>query len=128
MTATPDAAAIDLAADGGIAALLSGAVPAARLPEVATEPGEPLDRVLRERLTTREVLDDGTLAAFGDEGSMTVTVNGVSATSPVHDADRVVARLRPRARACYRTGVTNDPTMAGKLVVGLKIGRERRRR
>jgi hypothetical protein len=121
-SATPDASTIDLAADGGLAALLSGAVPAARLPEVATEPGQQLDRLLRERLTTREGTDPDSPAAAGAETNVVVTVNGVSASSPVNDAERVVASLRPRARACYRTGMTSDPKMAGKLVVEARIG------
>ena len=112
-TAAPDASAIDLAADGGLAAILSGAVPAARLAEVSTDPGQPLDPDLRERLTTR---------AAGADDAVHVTVKGVSATSPMADAERVVAALRPQARACYRLGLQNDPTLAGKLVIAAQIG------
>jgi hypothetical protein len=124
VTPAPDASAIDLPADGGIAALLSGAVPAASLPEVATEPGQGLDHELRRRLTTREVVagDDEARKAFGEEVSVSVAVKTMSATRPMADAERVAASLRPRLRACYRQGLTVDPAMAGSLVIAVKVG------
>ncbi len=46
---------------------------------------------------------------------------GATATVPVPDVDRVIARLRPRFRSCYRQGLLSDPTMAGKLAITAKI-------
>ncbi len=56
-------------------------------------------------------------------GPMAVAnVGGASATVPVSDADRVIAGLRPRFRACYQTGLNSDPSMAGKVQITAKIG------
>lgn len=49
-------------------------------------------------------------------------VGGSSATVPVSDADRVIAGLRPRFRACYQAGLNTDPSMAGKVQIMAKIG------
>jgi hypothetical protein len=49
-------------------------------------------------------------------------VGGSSATVPISDADRVIAGLRPRFRACYQTGLNSDPNMSGKVVITAKVG------
>jgi len=49
-------------------------------------------------------------------------IGGTSATVPVSDADRVIAGLRPRFKACYQTGLNGDPNMSGKVVVSAKVG------
>ena len=51
-----------------------------------------------------------------------VQMGGTTASVPVSDADRVVAGLRPRFRACYQTGLNSDPTMSGKVTISAKIG------
>jgi hypothetical protein len=48
-------------------------------------------------------------------------ISGSSATVPVSDADRVIAGLRPRFRACYQTGLNSDPSMSGKVVITAKV-------
>jgi hypothetical protein len=40
---------------------------------------------------------------------------------PVSNADVVVASLRAKFRACYQTGLQDDPTMQGKVVVSAKV-------
>jgi TonB family protein len=40
----------------------------------------------------------------------------------VSGADRVVATLRGRFKACYQKGLNVDPTMSGKVVISAKIG------
>jgi hypothetical protein len=47
---------------------------------------------------------------------------GSTATVPVSDADRVIAGLRPRFRACYQQGLNSDPSMQGKVVITAKVG------
>lgn len=49
-------------------------------------------------------------------------IGGTTATVPISDADRVVAGLRPRFRACYNTGLQSDPSMAGKVLISTKVG------
>ena len=48
-------------------------------------------------------------------------IGGTSASVPVSDADRVIAGLRPRFKACYQTGLNSDPNMSGKVVVSAKV-------
>jgi hypothetical protein len=48
-------------------------------------------------------------------------VGGSSASVPVSDADRVIAGLRPKFKACYQQGLNSDPTMSGKVVIQAKI-------
>lgn len=47
---------------------------------------------------------------------------GSTATVPISDADRVIAGLRPRFKACYQTGLNQDPSMSGKVVISAKVG------
>lgn len=50
-----------------------------------------------------------------------VTTSGKT-VKPIGNFDRVVASMRGRYRACYQTGLTHDPGLEGKVVIGLKIG------
>ena len=49
-------------------------------------------------------------------------IGGTSATVPVNGADRVIAALRGRFKACYQQGLATDPSMSGKVVMSTKIG------
>jgi hypothetical protein len=49
-------------------------------------------------------------------------VGGTSATVPISDADRVIANLRGRFRACYQTGLNSDPNMSGKVLISARVG------
>ncbi len=49
-------------------------------------------------------------------------VGGASMTVPVSDADRVIAGLRPRFRACYQQGLAQDPSMQGKVTIAVSVG------
>lgn len=49
-------------------------------------------------------------------------LGGTTSTVPISDADRVVAGLRPRFRACYQQGLNSDPNMSGKVVISAKVG------
>ncbi len=49
-------------------------------------------------------------------------LGGTSATVPVNNADRVIAGLRGRFKACYQQGLASDPSMSGKVVMSTKIG------
>jgi TonB family protein len=49
-------------------------------------------------------------------------VGGVQGSGAVSDADRVIAGLRGRFRQCYQTGLNQDPSMAGKVVVSARVG------
>jgi outer membrane biosynthesis protein TonB len=48
-------------------------------------------------------------------------VGGTTASVAVSDADRVIASLRPKFKACYQNGLNTDPTMSGKVVISAKI-------
>jgi TonB family protein len=70
---------------------------------------------------------DGTGVVAGHEtttaGPTGVATIGVSVTStPIANADSVVAGLRARFRSCYQTGLLSDSTMTGKVVVSAKVG------
>lgn len=39
----------------------------------------------------------------------------------VTDADQVIARLRPRFRSCYQDGLSEDPTMEGRVVIAARV-------
>jgi hypothetical protein len=45
----------------------------------------------------------------------------ISTSAPVANAEATIARLRPGFRSCYNKGLANDPSMAGKLVLSIKI-------
>ena len=100
-----------------LAALVSGSGNASALPVSATDPGAGFDRSLRKRLTTVQV-------PAAPEKNESVLLGGATLTVPVVDADRVIAGLRPRFRACYRTGLTEKPSMAGKLVLAASLSPE----
>ncbi len=48
-------------------------------------------------------------------------VGATSASVPVSNAERVVAGLRPKFRACYNKGLAQDPSMAGQVIITAKI-------
>ncbi len=48
-------------------------------------------------------------------------VGGTSASVAISDADRVIASLRPKFKACYQTGLNSDPSLSGKVVITAKI-------
>jgi len=45
----------------------------------------------------------------------------ISTSAPVANAEAAIARLRPGFRSCYNKGLANDPSMAGKIVLAIKI-------
>jgi hypothetical protein len=55
----------------------------------------------------------------GPKGS--VGTGAISTSAPVANAEATIARLRPGFRSCYNKGLANDPSMAGKLVLAIKI-------
>jgi len=121
----PDAGPpLDLASDGGLAALLEGEASAKKLPEVATDDAGVIDRGLRKRLTTVELPSHDGLGDIGEFPKGAVVIDGTAASSPIADADRVMASLRPRLRACYENGLRTQPSMVGKLVVSATIDKD----
>ena len=49
-------------------------------------------------------------------------IGALGGGTTVTGADRVVAGLRNRFRACYQKGLNLDPTMSGKVIISAKIG------
>jgi outer membrane biosynthesis protein TonB len=49
-------------------------------------------------------------------------IGALGGGAAVSGADRVVATLRGRFKACYQKGLNVDPTMSGKVVITAKIG------
>lgn len=49
-------------------------------------------------------------------------ISGSTASVPISNADREIAKLRPRFRQCYQTGLNSDPSMSGKVVITAKVG------
>jgi hypothetical protein len=69
----------------------------------------------------------GTGAGAGEERKVAgpkgeAQLGGTTSTVPISDADRVVAGLRARFRACYQQGLNSDPNMSGKVVISAKVG------
>jgi hypothetical protein len=50
------------------------------------------------------------------------SVGSLSTSAPVANAEAAIAKLRPGFRSCYNKGLANDPSMAGKIVLAIKIG------
>src|SRR5262245_53167254 len=46
-----------------------------------------------------------------------------TSSEAVGDADQVITALRPRFRECYETAKTSDPTIAGMVTCGVRIGK-----
>lgn len=57
-----------------------------------------------------------------DTGGPPHTATGES----IVDADRVVAGLRPRFKACYQQGLGTDPSMSGRVVMRASVGTDGR--
>jgi len=49
------------------------------------------------------------------------SVGSLSTSAPIANAEAAIARLRPGFRSCYNKGLANDPSMAGKIVLAIKI-------
>lgn len=49
-------------------------------------------------------------------------IGTTTASVPVANAERVVAGLRPKFRACYNKGLASDPGMAGGVTIVTKVG------
>lgn len=49
------------------------------------------------------------------------SMGSISTSAPVANAEATIARLRPGFRSCYNKGLANDPSMAGKLVLSIRI-------
>ncbi len=50
-----------------------------------------------------------------------VRVGAIDVKGTIPGSERVVAGLRARFRSCYQTGVNNDPSMAGSLVLKVAV-------
>jgi hypothetical protein len=51
----------------------------------------------------------------------TESVGALSTSGPIANAEAAIAKLRPGFRSCYNKGLANDPSMAGKIVLAIKI-------
>lgn len=49
-------------------------------------------------------------------------IGTLSGSTTVTGADRVIAGLKGRFRACYQKGLAIDPNMSGKVIISAKIG------
>ena len=50
------------------------------------------------------------------------TVSGMSSSAPVSGLEATIAKLRPRFKSCYQRGLSQDPTMQGKVTLNAKVG------
>lgn len=48
-------------------------------------------------------------------------IGATTASVPVSNAERVVARLRPKFKRCYTKGLAVDPTMSGSVTIAAKV-------
>jgi hypothetical protein len=65
---------------------------------------------------------DGPATSEAPRGLQGVAQLGVpEASVPMADLERVIATLRPRARACYQIGLDKDPNQKGRLTLSLKV-------
>src|SRR5205085_787413 len=48
-------------------------------------------------------------------------IGTTTASVPVSNAERVVASLRPKFRACYNKGLATDPSMSGSVTIVTKV-------
>lgn len=72
------------------------------------------DTATRAKITSGEVRDVGGPRGDAQSGK-------VEASVPITNVDRVVAGLRARFRSCYQKGLSQDPNMAGRVVLAAKI-------
>jgi hypothetical protein len=112
-------------------------VSATLAPSASAAPSATQQRIAQNDSTTSPApayggvpVDGRDLALLGDAGSTAVsppratgdvTLGSIAMTGPIANGDAAVARLRPGFRACYNKGLQGDPTMAGKLVVDIKV-------
>jgi hypothetical protein len=97
--------------------LLAGELATDALPEVATEPGVPLDHQLRDRLAPVE-------SGLASLPRGTVTVGAPEPPVSIASAARVVAGMRAGFRACYNRGLQEDPDARGVVDMVLQIGEQ----
>jgi outer membrane biosynthesis protein TonB len=96
--------------------------------DLKTNSGGPIAANKSSGLTTLgPTKTDGTGSLAGHEtataGPMGIANVGIAVTStPIANADAVVAGLRGRFRSCYQTGLLGDSTMTGKVVVSARVG------
>jgi hypothetical protein len=59
--------------------------------------------------------------AAGDAGTAPVDGGDAGVVGPIIDADKTIARLRPRFRKCYQDGLNVDPKMEGCVAVTARV-------
>ncbi|MBI3205520.1 MAG: AgmX/PglI C-terminal domain-containing protein [Myxococcales bacterium] len=96
-----------------VLAVLAGEGPLARLPEMATEPGQALDPGLRDTLAPRR-----------EGGRIRLLPVGVSGTLPVEVVTRVVRARYGQFRACYNRRLGENPLLQGRVTLELAIDAE----
>ena len=96
--------------------------------ELKTNSGGPIAANKKGGLTVlTNTTSDGTGVTAGHETTTSgptavANIGSSSASTPIANADSVVAGLRGRFRSCYQTGLLADPTMTGKVVINAKVG------
>ncbi|MEA2747282.1 MAG: hypothetical protein QOI41_1425 [Myxococcales bacterium] len=96
--------------------------------DLKTNSGGPIAANKSSGLTTLgPTKTDGTGSLAGHEtataGPTGIANVGIAVTStPIANADAVVAGLRGRFRSCYQTGLLGDSSMTGKVVVSARVG------
>jgi hypothetical protein len=96
--------------------------------ELKTGNGGPVAATSKKGLgSLATTTSDGTGVVAGHEtttaGPTGIANIGIPVTStPISNADSVVAGLRGRFRSCYQTGLLSDSTMTGKVVISAKVG------
>ncbi|MCC6903911.1 MAG: AgmX/PglI C-terminal domain-containing protein [Polyangiaceae bacterium] len=96
-----------------VLAVLAGEGPLARLPEMATEPGQALDLGLRDTLAPRR--------AGGRIRLLPVAVTG---KLPVEVVTRVLRSRYSQFRACYDRRLGENPLLQGRVTLELAIDAE----
>jgi len=51
----------------------------------------------------------------------TESVGSIQTSGAISNADAAIAKLRPGFRSCYNKGLANDPSMAGKIILSIKV-------
>lgn len=96
--------------------LLGGEQRADALPEVATSPGEAMDRNLRDQLSP---VTSRLGAQHGPQG--TAAISNFRAPRTIPNAERVVAGMRPGLRACYNRVLQQTPKAKGIVDFSLSV-------
>lgn len=108
-------------ADGGLATI----------PQPAPTSARPSEPTREEKIQTVFTIlsgaePDGGIAVDPEQDRVrghkgAAQVGATTVDTPVPNADRVVAGLRPRFRRCYEAGLNIDPSMSGKLLISAEI-------